>query len=116
MTNLTNIKISYHFQNERTGRKEQIDNVINGNWGQVVKETYLTDSWKCLTDTGLVFVLTPNKDLIITYYFATMAIAHKFYNRGKVPTALEKRIQRNATKFNQLYGASIKYKKFEKQY
>lgn len=109
MTNLKDIQVSYHFQNERRERKEQIDAVVNGNWGQPVKEVFLTDSWKILTDTGLVFVLTADKNLIMTYYLVTLSTVNKFYNHGKVPANMIKRVQRNASIYNNLYKKSLKH-------
>lgn len=116
MTNLTNIKVSYHFQNDRTGRKAQIDAIVGNNWGQPIKEAFVTDSWKVLTDKGLCFVLTADKSLIMTYYLVTMATVNKFYNHGKVPAFIERRVQQNASAYLKLYGESMRYKKELKRY
>jgi len=111
MTNLKEIKVSYHFQNDRKYRKEQIDAVVNGNWGQPIKEVFLTDSWKILTDMGLVFVLTADKSLIMTYYLVTLSTVNKFYNHGKAPASIVKRVQRNANTYNKLYNQSMKHER-----
>lgn len=106
MTNLKSIKVSYHFQNDRQGRKERIDRVVNGNWGSVVKEEFRKDAWRMLTDTGLIFILTPNKELILTYYFATGKTVNEMYH-GKAPKAITNRVNKNARAYAEIYNEGI---------
>lgn len=106
MTNLYNIPVSYHFQNDRSERKARIDAVINGNWGQVVRESFATNVWHCLTDTGLIFIVNAEKTKIMTYYFATPAQAQKVCNKS-CSKQLLKRIQKNASNYQKLYEEKV---------
>ena len=76
MTNLRSLQISYHFQNDRQGRKQRMDAVIGNNWGQPVKEEWYKDAWRILTDVGIIFIVDMNKTKILTYYFATMRVVN----------------------------------------
>lgn len=106
MTNLHNIAVSKHFTNDRHARKERIDAVINGNWGQVIRESFATNVWHCLTDTGLIFIVNADKSLIVTYYFATTQQALQICN-GKLPEYVRKRIHRNAKTYATIYRESM---------
>ena len=110
MIKLNELKVSYHFQNDRNERKAQIDAIINGNFGQVVIEEWYKDAWRCLTDTGLIAIVEPKKEIILTYYFAPMKTAQMMYraNFRKMPQAVANKIQKNANTFNKIYNDSIK--------
>lgn len=110
MIKLNELKVSYHFQNDRNERKAAIDTIINGNFGQVVIEEFYKDAWRCLTDTGLIAIVTPDKSLILTYYFAPMKTAAMMYkaNFRKMPQAVANKIQKNANTYNKIYSESIK--------
>jgi hypothetical protein len=106
MTNLREIPVSWHFANERKERKARIDEVINGNWGQVIRESFATNVWHCLTDTGLIFIVNADKSKIMTYYFATPAQAQQICNKS-CPKQVLKRIQKNAGKYQKLYNEKV---------
>lgn len=106
MTNLHNIPVSYHFTHDRAERKARIDEVINGNWGQVIRESFATNVWHCLTDTGLIFIVNAEKTKIMTYYFATQAQAQQVCNKS-CPKQVLKRIQKNASKYQNLYNEKV---------
>ena len=106
MTNLKNLKISTHFINDRQGRKETIDRIICGNWGQVMKEEYIKGAYRCLTDTGLMFILNDSKTIIITYYFATCQHVQEMY-RYQAPKNILKKIRDNQRKFKAIYGCEF---------
>lgn len=110
MIKLNELKVSYHFQNDRNERKAQIDAIINGNFGQVVIEEWYKDAWRCLTDTGLIAIVEPKKEIILTYYFAPMKTASMMYKAAfrKMPQAVANKIQKNANTFNKIYNDSIK--------
>ena len=109
MINLTSIRVSYHFQNDRQGRKERIDRIINNNFGQVVLEEYYKGAWRCLTDTGLIFIVSEAKDLILTYYFAPMETVICMYKAmgRKVPQAVENKVRKNAKTYKRIYQENI---------
>ena len=106
MTNLQNIPVSYHFTHDRAERKARIDEVIGGNWGQVVRESFATNVWHCLTDTGLIFIVNADKSKIMTYYFATPAQAQQICNKS-CSKQLLKKIQKNASKYQKLYNENV---------
>lgn len=111
MINLNECLVSYHFQNDRQMRKQRIDAVLNGNLGQVIAEEWYKEAWRVLTDTGLMAVVTPDKKIIITYYFSTIEQAKMLYwhNYGrKVPEYLLNKINKNARMYNKIYGSSYK--------
>jgi len=105
MIKLNELKVSYHFQNDRKERKERIDAIINGNFGQVVIEQYFKDAWRVLTDTGIMAVVTPNKELILTYYFCPMETARMIYkSQGKkMPDYIANKIKKNARTYKNIY-------------
>lgn len=107
MMNLAELKISYHFQNDRQGRKARIDSIINGNFGQVVREIWYKDAWRCLTDTGLIVIVNAEKWLILTYYFALPRNLTEMYMGTKVPEAILNKCKKNAATYNKLYHESI---------
>jgi hypothetical protein len=109
MINLTTCKISYHFQNDRQERKAKIDKIINNNLGQVVIEEWYRDAWRCLTDTGLIIIVSAKQDFILTYYFATMKKAKAMYHDAfkTMPQAVANKIIKNANTYSAIYHASI---------
>ena len=48
---------------------------------------------KAITDTGVLLIMTPNKQKIITLYVVTMAQAKKLF-KGEVPAQLKKVLRR----------------------
>lgn len=111
MMNLKSLKISAHFTNDRTNRQAQIEAVINGNWGQVIKEEWYKDAYRCLTDMGLIFIVSADRTTIMTYYLAKGKIVSAML-KGKIPKSLNKRIADNANKYMNLYGGSIRNAKY----
>lgn len=113
MTNLRNLQISYHFINDRQGRKQRMDAVIGDNWGQPIKEEWYKDAWRILTDVGIIFIVDMNRTKILTYYFATMSVVRGMYN-GKVPQNMVKRLNKNARAYCDIYDNKIRNDKYTK--
>lgn len=109
MTKLNELKISYHFQNDRNTRKARIDAIINGNFGQVVIEEWYKGAWRCLTDTGLIAIVEPKKEIILTYYFAPLKTAQAMYKASfrKMPEAVANKINKNAKTYMKMFKESI---------
>jgi hypothetical protein len=107
MINLRTLKVSKHYSNDRQMRQEQIETVVGGNWGTVIKEEYYKGAWRCLTDMGLIFIVDDSKTLIITYYLASGSIVSGMFH-GNVPKYINRRISDNARKYNEIYETSIK--------
>ena len=112
MMNLNDLKVSYHFQNDRTERKARIDSIVNNNFGQIVCEEWYKGAWRCLSDTGLIFIVNEQRTIILTYYFATLQVASCMYKAigRKMPQAVENKVKKNACVYNRLYGKSISEK------
>jgi hypothetical protein len=105
MIKLNELKISYHFQNERNERKDRIDVIINGNFGQVVVEEWYKGAWRCLTDTGICAIVSENKDLILTYYFCPIRTAKMMFltSGRKMPDYIRNKITKNQSKYSSLF-------------
>lgn len=112
MMNLNTLKVSYHFQNDRQERKQRIDAIIDGNLGSAIFEEWYKDAWRVLTDTGLIVIVERNKELILTYYFATMRQVNNMYhcNGRKTPQAIINKVQKNVNAYNRLYNESLSKK------
>jgi hypothetical protein len=111
MLNLNELLVSYHFQNDRAERKERIDAVLGGNYGQIIKQVYCKGAIRCLTDMGLIFIVNEQQTLILTYYFARKETIYQMY-KGKlasVPSFIVKRVDKNARKYKKLYNDSMYY-------
>lgn len=107
MMKLTELKVSYHFQNDRQGRKQRIDAVVKSNWGQVVREEYYKGAWRCLTDNGLIFIVEEKKEIILTYYFALPQVIRGMYHGKPVPTFLLNKVKNNAKTYKKIYGEAL---------
>lgn len=108
MMNLTELRISYHFQNDRQGRKERIDSIVKGNWGQVIREEYYKGAWRCLTDNGLIFIIEDTKSMIMTYYFAVPEVVRGMYHGKAIPQFLQNKIKKNARTYMDIYNEQIR--------
>lgn len=109
MMNLNEIKVSYHFQNDRQGRKQRIDEIIRGNFGQIVIEEFYKEAWRCLTDTGLCVIVSKDRNLILTYYFCPLETARMIYKAQfrKMPEAVENKIRKNQKTYKRIYQESL---------
>lgn len=106
MLNLRTLKVSYHIQNDRDERLARVEKILNGNWGQVVAEEWYKDAYRCLTDTGLCFIVSGDRSTIITYYFCPMKTA-KAICHNKLSKAVEKKINKNLRSYASIYGSLV---------
>lgn len=88
---------TYHISKDRIDRATYIMTTIG--IGEIVKEqrTIQEDgriSWTCVTDTGVILVLSEDKSVCITLYIAKQAKVSALYE-GKTPHWLWKIVQRN---------------------
>lgn len=109
MIKLNELQVSYHFQYERRDRKDRIDSILRGNFGQVTIEEWYKDAWRCLTDTGLCAIVSYDKTRILTYYFCPLETARMMYkSQGrKMPEAISNKIKKNARTYRDLYDEVI---------
>lgn len=92
MMPISSLTLSFHAYTERADRIAIIDNKIG--WGQIIKEVYENDAYRCLTDTGVVLVVDKYRTTIVTLYLADRHMLHKMYN-GNAPRYMRNRIQHN---------------------
>jgi hypothetical protein len=67
--------------------------------GEVIKEQKCVDekgrvSWQCLTDTGVILVLSEDKKIAVTLYIATQPKVSAMYE-GKTPSWVIKMVRKN---------------------
>ena len=102
------MEMTYHCEKQRANRVKHIIDEIG--LGQVVRERYCRTAeqvrageagrYQCLTDTGIMLVISEDRKKIITMYVATYREAVKIYGgTKKVPDYLHKRIDRNQSHY-----------------
>lgn len=89
--------ISYHISEERLDRAVFIQTTIG--IGEIVKEKRRVDeygrvSWQCFTNTGVILVLSEDKQMLITLYIATQPKVSSIYD-GKCPQWVMRLVHRN---------------------
>ena len=94
-------EMTYHAQVERIDRLVACIEHIGV--GEVVKEIQRDTTVERLTNTGLLLVVNPNTNTLITGYAVTVKQICGIYNGQRVPPALYKRVQTNAKKYAFLY-------------
>jgi hypothetical protein len=103
---LDNLKISAHCLFNNKFRNDAINTIVSGNWGQIIKQEWYKGAYRCLTDTGLIFIVSPEKDKILTYYLARGSTAQGMFG-NKAPSYLLKKISKNASKYTQLFEEKL---------
>lgn len=88
---------SYHISEDRLDRAMFIMTTIG--IGEVIKEQKCVDekgriSWQCLTDTGVILVLSEDKKIAVTLYIATQPKVSAMYE-GKTPSWVIKMVRKN---------------------
>ena len=100
--NLSNLKLSYHCLHENKIRRKIINTVVGNNWGQIIKQEWFKGAYRCLTDTGLIFIISPECNMIMTYYLALAKVVQGMYD-GNAPKYILKRIKKNSSRYKMLY-------------
>lgn len=88
---------SYHISEDRLDRAMFIMTTIG--IGEVIKKQKCVDekgriSWQCLTDTGVILVLSEDKKIAVTLYIATQPKVSAMYE-GKTPSWVIKMVRKN---------------------
>lgn len=94
-------EMTYHAQVERLDRLVACIEHIGV--GEVVREVERFGAVERLTDTGLVLIVNPATNVLITGYAATVKQLCGIYEGQRVPQYLYKRVQTNAKKYAFLY-------------
>lgn len=88
---------SYHISEERLDRACYIMQTVG--IGDIIKECRQVDekgrvSWQCLTNTGVLLVLSEDKKFCITLYIAEQAKVSAMY-QGKTPSWVFNMVRKN---------------------
>jgi hypothetical protein len=89
--------ITYHISADRIDRATYIMTTIG--IGEIIKEVRCTDdkgrmSWQCLTNTGVILVLSEDKKICITLYIASQPKVSAMY-QGKTPSWIINMVRKN---------------------
>lgn len=103
------MEMTYHCKTQRAARVQKI--IENIGIGQVIRERYCRSAeqiksgeagrYQCLTDTGIILILSEDKKTIVTMYVATYREALKIYGGTKIPPYLHKKIDRNQSYYTE---------------
>lgn len=111
MTNLYEVTISSHFARTRADRCARINEVLGGDWGEIICAVHQEEekAWLCVTNTGLYAVLNEDQSFLITCYLATYHRARDLYDaKGEpMPKTLRKTINRNGALYFRLYAEQM---------
>ena len=89
--------ITYHISEERIDRAVFIMQTIG--IGNIIKEVRQVDEkgrvgWQCLTDTGVLLVLSEDKKICVTLYIASQPKVSAMY-QGKTPSWVINMVRKN---------------------
>ena len=88
---------SYHISKDRIPRAMYIMDTVG--LGEIIKEVRQVDekgrvSWQCLTNTGVILVMSEDKKICVTLYIATQPKVSAMY-QGKTPSWVINKIRKN---------------------
>lgn len=88
---------SYHISEDRIDRAMYIMETVG--IGEIIKEVRQIDekgrvSWQCLTNTGVILVMSEDKKICITLYIATQPKVSAMY-QGKTPSWVFNKVRKN---------------------
>lgn len=89
--------ITYHISEDRIDRATFIMTTIG--IGEIIKEQRCVDekgrvSWQCLTNTGVILVLSEDRQMAVTLYIATLPKVSAMYC-GKTPSWVINKVRKN---------------------
>lgn len=88
---------SYHISEDRIDRAMYIMETVG--IGEIIKEVRQVDekgrvSWQCLTNTGVILVMSEDKKICVTLYIATQPKVSAMY-QGKTPSWVFNKVRKN---------------------
>jgi hypothetical protein len=88
---------SYHISEDRINRAMYIMETVG--IGEIIKEVRQVDekgrvSWQCLTNTGVILVMSEDKKICVTLYIATQPKVSAMY-QGKTPSWVFNKVRKN---------------------
>lgn len=89
--------ITYHISEDRIDRAMYIMETVG--IGEIIKEVRQVDekgrvSWQCLTNTGVILVMSEDKKICVTLYIATQPKVSAMY-QGKTPSWIFNKVRKN---------------------
>ena len=89
--------ITYHISEDRLDRACFIMQTVG--IGEIVKEERCVQedgriSWQCLTNTGVILVMSEDRKIVITLYIASQAKVSAMY-KGNTPSWMFKVVKKN---------------------
>ena len=89
--------ITYHISEDRLDRAVFIMETVG--LGEIIKEQKCVSpqgrvSWQCLTDTGVILVLSEDRKIAITLYIASQPKVSAMYE-GNTPSWILKMVKKN---------------------
>ena len=89
--------ITYHISEDRLDRACYIMQTVG--IGEIVKEEKCVQedgriSWQCLTNTGVILVMSEDRKIVITLYIASQAKVSAMY-KGNTPSWMFKVVKKN---------------------
>ena len=93
---MTFTNISKHFREERLNRATYIATTVG--FGEVVAEMPSKALVMRITDTGVILVVEPETDTLVTMYIATVEQYTYIANCVRVPKDLKKEVKHNESK------------------
>lgn len=101
MIEVTKLKMTQHCTQDRLDRLVEISMTLG--WGNIILEHYNKDTGhiEALSDTGVLFVVSPNRKTLITAYVVNenKARAIAINEKYALPTWLIKKIIKNKAKW-----------------
>lgn len=93
---------SNHWMKDRKERTEEIDFVLNKDWGIVICKGWDTErhNWQYMTNTGLLFIMDELEQFIVTMYIPSKSQFIRFFQMaGQTPSErLTRRAKHNSRK------------------
>ena len=93
---MTFTNVSKHFREERLNRAAYIATTVGS--GEVVAEMSSKALVMRITDTGVILVVEPETDTLVTMYIATVEQYTYIANLVRVPKDLKKKVKYNESK------------------
>lgn len=108
MARLCEMTISSHFAKDREERCKRINEVLDGDWGEIICKVEDTEkrSKIAITDNGLYVVMDTQEKFLITCYLAKYSKAQALFEKAgeMMPKNLRKKIGENVKRYRNLYA------------
>jgi hypothetical protein len=91
--------VSHHWSKDRKNREDQINSVLNNDWGMGICKAWdeVHQNWQYITNTGLLVVLDKEEAFIATMFIPSPSQFFRVFKRAgqTPPTRLKNRMFNN---------------------